>query len=77
MPDDNRSDSRAYYEAITLGVTFPVAIGLGYLLGHWLDGLLGIKPWLTIIFTAAGIAAAFINLFRAGSGSDGKSSDGS
>jgi F0F1-type ATP synthase assembly protein I len=70
MADDKekRSQVQGVYEAVTLGVMFPVAIGIGYLLGHWLDGLLGLWPWLTIIFTALGVAAAFVNLFRAGMG---------
>jgi F0F1-type ATP synthase assembly protein I len=70
MADDKekRSQAQAVYEAATLGLMFPVAIGLGYLFGHWLDGLLGLRPWLTIIFTALGVAAAFVNLFRAGRG---------
>lgn len=72
MADDNekRSQVQAVYEALTLGVMFPVAIGIGYLLGHWLDGLFGLRPWLTIVFTALGVAAAFVNLFRAGSKSE-------
>ena len=77
MPDDKGSGYRAFYEAATLGLTFPVAIGLGYLLGHWLDGAFGISPWLAFVFTALGMAAAFVNLFRAGSSSDGDSTDGS
>ena len=72
MPDDKRSQWDAVYEAATLGLAFPVAIGLGFLLGHWLDGLFGLKPWLTIIFTALGIAAAFVNLFRTSAKSDGE-----
>ncbi len=55
---------------------FPLAIGVGYLLGHWLDGVFGIKPWLTVICTALGVAAAFVNLFRTAAQSDGNSSDG-
>jgi F0F1-type ATP synthase assembly protein I len=30
------------------------------------DKLFGTKPWLTWIFTAFGVIAAFINLFRIG-----------
>jgi F0F1-type ATP synthase assembly protein I len=76
MADDKRSQYQGFYEALTLGLMFPVAIGVGYLFGHWLDGHFGIKPWLTIIFTAFGVAAAFVNLFRAAAQSDGNSSDG-
>jgi len=72
MPDDKRSQWDAVYEAASLGLVFPVAIAVGFFLGRWLDGVLGSKPWLTIVLTAAGIIAAFVNLFRAGAGSDGK-----
>jgi ATP synthase protein I len=71
MPDDKRSRYEALYEAVTLGFLFPVAIGVGFVLGRWLDGTFHTRPWLTIICTALGIAAAFVNLFRAGKGSDG------
>jgi F0F1-type ATP synthase assembly protein I len=73
MPDDKRSQWDAVYEAASLGFVFPVAIGLGFFIGRWLDGVFGIRPWLTVIFTVLGIAAAFVNLFRAGGSSDGNS----
>lgn len=76
MADDKRSQYQGFYEALTLGLMFPLAIGLGYFLGHWLDRGFGSGPWLTIIFTAFGVAAAFINLFRTAAQSDGNSSDG-
>ena len=78
MADDKEKQSQydAVYQAVTLGVMFPVAIGLGYLLGHWLDRLLGLYPWLTIIFTSMGVAAAFVNLFKTAARSDGNSTDG-
>jgi F0F1-type ATP synthase assembly protein I len=72
MPDNKRDTANALYELATVGFVFPIAIGLGYLLGHWLDRLLGTGPWLTVILTAFGIIAAFVNLFRAGTKSDGR-----
>jgi F0F1-type ATP synthase assembly protein I len=54
----------AIAEASSLGFMFPLAIGLGYLWGHWMDGLFGTGPWLTWIFTAFGLIAAFMNLFK-------------
>lgn len=72
MPDDKRSQWDSVYEAASLGLVFPVAIAVGFFLGRWLDGMFGIRPWLTIIFTALGIAAAFVNLFRAAAKSDGE-----
>jgi len=68
MPDDNDKQKRetadAIYQAVSLGFLFPVAIAVGFFLGRWLDGVFHTWPWLTIIFTALGIAAAFVNLFR-------------
>jgi len=71
MPDDKRKEASALYELATLGFVFPVAIALGFFLGRWLDGVFHIRPWLTIIGTVIGIAAAFVNLFRASSRLDG------
>ena len=74
MPDDNDSEkekqARQWYEAATLGFLFPVAIAVGFGMGWGLDRLFHTSPWLTIIFGIFGIAAAFVQLFRAGSGSD-------
>lgn len=53
-----------WLNASVVGIQFPVAIGLGYLWGKWMDGLFGTEPWLTIIFSVFGIAAGFVNLFR-------------
>ena len=44
--------------------------GLGFGAGWGLDKLFGTRPWLTFIGTGLGIAAAFVNLFRAGKGID-------
>ena len=73
MADDKRSAYRALYEAATLGLVFPIAIGVGYLLGRWLDSVFGTYPWLTIVFSALGIAAGFVNLFRASARANGNS----
>ena len=72
MADDNRrSRYHALYEGLTLGFLFPLAIGIGFVSGRWLDGVFGTRPWLTVIMTGCGIAAAFVHLFRAGKSSDG------
>ncbi len=82
MPDDNekrrRKQWQSLYQGLTLGFVFPVATALGYAAGYGLDKLFGTRPWLTIIFTGFGIAAGFVNLFRAGKEMDagnGNSSD--
>ena len=53
-------------EASSIGWMFPIAIGIGFLWGWGMDKLFGTKPWLTYIFTALGVAAAFVNLFKIG-----------
>ena len=47
-----------------IGIQFPVAMAIGFFWGRWLDGWLGTKPWLTLVFSLCGIAAGFVNLFR-------------
>ena len=71
MPDDKRSQWDAVYEAATIGLVFPIAIGVGFFGGRWLDKVFHTHPWLTAIGTGLGIVAAFVNLFREGTKSDG------
>jgi ATP synthase protein I len=56
--------ARLWLDVSVVGIQFPVAIGIGFLAGRWLDAQLNTKPWLTIIFALFGIAAGFVNLFR-------------
>ena len=75
MPDDNdkekQKNAKDFYEAATLGVLFPVAIGVGFGIGYGLDKVFHTWPWLTGIFTVFGSAAAFVQLFRTGSNGNG------
>lgn len=64
MDDKQRRELRQLFEASAIGWMFPLAIGIGALMGWGLDRLFGTYPWLTFIFTGFGVAAAFINLFR-------------
>jgi len=79
MPDDSpekevkRRDMRQLLDASAIGWMFPIAIGLGFAWGWGMDKLFGTKPWLTWIFAAFGVIAAFINLFRIGLRDDGGS----
>jgi ATP synthase protein I len=59
-----RREARQLLEASSIGWMFPIAMALGFGAGYWLDKTLGTKPWLTIVFTACGVIAAFVNLFR-------------
>lgn len=55
---------RALAEITALGLTFPLAIAIGYGGGWWLDRELETHPWLTILLTVCGVAAAFVQLIR-------------
>lgn len=70
--DEQRSQMQQLLDASSIGWMFPIAIGLGFLWGWGMDKLFGTTPWLTWIFTAFGIIAAFVNLFRIGLRDSGK-----
>jgi ATP synthase protein I len=64
--DQKRRQMQQLLEASSIGWMFPIAIGIGLGMGWGLDKLFGTSPWLTWIFFGFGVAAAFLNLFRAG-----------
>jgi len=66
MDDKQRRNAKQLLEASSLGFMFPIAIGLGFGWGYWMDKVFGTHPWLTVIFTIFGLIAAFVNLFRIG-----------
>jgi ATP synthase protein I len=47
-----------------VGIEVAVAIAIGYLGGHWLDGKFHTSPWLTLVGFVAGIGAAAKALVR-------------
>ena len=69
-PRGRASQYQGLAEASALGFMFPLAIGIGCGWGWWMDKWFGTWPWLTVVFTAFGIVAAFINLFRFAARSD-------
>jgi ATP synthase protein I len=48
-----------------LGVTFVMCTVLGLAGGFWVDRWLGSSPWFLLAGLGIGIAAGFVNLFRA------------
>ena len=71
LDDKKRNELRQDFEASAVGWMFPIAMGLGFGIGYGLDKVFHTWPWLTAIFSAFGVIAAFINLFRIGTGKNG------
>jgi ATP synthase protein I len=46
----------------TVGLAMALSVGIGAVLGHWLDQKFNTTPWLFFVFLGFGIAAAFRNL---------------
>jgi ATP synthase protein I len=75
----NKSDAatlRTVGELSAVGLAFVFALGLGFWLGHLLDGWLGTSPWLSILFFFFGLAAGILNVYRAVSRAMGPSRRG-
>jgi F0F1-type ATP synthase assembly protein I len=47
------------------GIELALSVGLGYLLGDYLDGKAGTRPWLMLAGVLLGTVAGFLNLWRA------------
>ncbi len=64
MNDSNKHDKKSWAEYTTVGIMFPASIAVGFFIGYLLDKAFNTSPYLMIIMTLYGIAAAFINLFK-------------
>ena len=62
MDNETKKLIRTLGYVSTVGVAMALSIGLGAIIGHYLDSRFGTKPWLFFIFLGFGIAAAFRNL---------------
>lgn len=62
MDKDTKNLIRTLGYLSTVGLAMALSIGIGALIGNYLDGKFGTEPWLLIVFTGFGIAAAFKNL---------------
>ena len=47
----------------TVGMAMAISIGLGAIIGYYLDNTFHTRPWLFFVFLGFGIAAAFRNLY--------------
>jgi ATP synthase protein I len=61
-PLDSFGGLRPLLAASSIGLVFIASIVIGTLIGVWLDGKFGTKPWLTLFFIVIGIAAGVKNV---------------
>ena len=61
-----KTDYYQYLQYSAIGLEMAGSVIVGYLIGSWLDDYFGIAPWMTILWTAAGLIAGFRSLFRLG-----------
>jgi ATP synthase protein I len=69
VSDDRREQDRRWLRQLGtlsgVGLTLVICTVLGLGGGYVLDGWLGTTPWLMLVGLLFGIAAGFVNLFRA------------
>lgn len=68
MSRKNKDGANGFVRAFSLltqiGITIVACIGVGIFLGWVLDNWLGTSPWLMLVCTVLGIAAAFKSIFE-------------
>jgi ATP synthase protein I len=62
-----RTGKRAYnaLNASSVGLELGVSVGLGLLIGYFLDKRLGTTPWMLLLWMVIGLVAGFRGVFRA------------
>jgi len=63
MDKETRKLFRTLGYLSTVGLSMGFSIGIGALIGYYLDKKFETKPWLLLVFLGFGIAAAFRNLY--------------
>ncbi len=63
MDNETKKLIRTLGNVSTVGLAMAISIGIGALVGHYLDKKFGTAPWLLLIFLGFGVAAAFRNLY--------------
>ena len=63
MNDDTKKMFRTLGILSTAGMAMAFSIGIGVLIGYYLDKKFNTDPWFFIIFLIFGVVAAFRNLY--------------
>jgi ATP synthase protein I len=58
------STARLLGQLSTVGLSFVMALVMGFGGGYWLDGYLGTSPWLAFAGFFLGLAAGVLNVYR-------------
>ena len=61
---DSPSTLRTLGQLSTVGMSFVLALVMGFGGGYWLDGWLATTPWLSFIGFFVGLAAGVLNVYR-------------
>lgn len=48
----------------TIGMSFVLALVMGFAAGYWLDNTLNTRPWLSFVGFFLGLAAGVLNVYR-------------
>ncbi|OGL02386.1 MAG: hypothetical protein A3I14_05680 [Candidatus Rokubacteria bacterium RIFCSPLOWO2_02_FULL_73_56] len=64
-PDHQPSPWKGAADVAQVGLTLVVATVIGLGAGYYADRWLGTAPWLMLVGLGLGIAAGFVNIFRA------------
>jgi ATP synthase protein I len=62
-----RTSKRAYnaLNASSVGIELGLAVGIGLLIGYYMDRWLGTEPWLMLLWLVFGLIAGFRGVVRA------------
>jgi F0F1-type ATP synthase assembly protein I len=61
---DSPSTLRTLGQLSTVGLSFVLALVMGFGGGYWLDQQLGTLPWLSFLGFVVGLAAGVLNVYR-------------
>ncbi len=64
VQDNKKEVFKSLYNYSSLGIEMGLCVVIGFAMGYYLDKYLGTNPYLTLIFTIFGVAAAFRAVYR-------------